>query len=59
MTKAHILPGTIKIDNNDLIIRYKTFYLLRGCSEYASTIYAEEEFYEMCLRILERRKENS
>ena len=51
-----ILPGTIKISNEEYISKSIKTYLRFGFSEYASIIYAEEQFYDLCIRAAERRK---
>ncbi len=56
MAEIVILPRTIEINKEDYINDTKAIYLKQGYSEYASTLYAEAEAYEMWQRILERKK---
>ncbi len=56
MAEIIILPRTIKINKEDYINDTKAIYLQQGYSEYASTLYAEQEAHEMWQRIFERKK---
>ncbi len=55
MAVIHTLPGTIKIEKQEYITGLKDMYQRSGFSEYASTIYAEVEAYDMFARIAYRK----